>query len=352
MPKKKKNKSSKKLFKQSPITYINIFIISLSVILLAFLTNELLFSDNSEEELKKANIEIANTISDHEKFEEKTKALEIEYVDDLPHIDDETIVKNKPTFQFEDVNKLPEQKQYKEIENPQPIVIKKEPKEKPLDTIINTRPKLSILIDDVTASWQVKRIEDIGYPITMAFLPPNNRHRNSARIAQGIENYMIHLPLEASSKRYEEGDTLHVNDSYEVIEQRIAQVKKYYPNAKYLNNHTGSKFTSNGKAMDRLFQALKKHDLIFVDSRTTSKSVTKKYAKKHNLRYLSRNIFLDNKQDKNYIQKQLQKAVKIARSKGQAIAIGHPHKITIQTLKESKHLLKGIDVVYINQIKL
>jgi polysaccharide deacetylase 2 family uncharacterized protein YibQ len=348
MPKKKqRKKSSKNIFKHSPIVYINILVISLSVILLAILTNELLLKDTTTSDIQKENIEIANTISDHERFEEKTKALEIEYIDELPNQKEKVSHIKKPTFQFEDVNKTTNKIVYKEIE--EKIDEKKEPVKK---VIISTKPKLSILIDDVTASWQVKKIQDVGFPITMAFIPPNNRHKNSAKIAKNVDTYMIHLPLEASSKRYEEGDTLHINDSYERIEKRIAQVKKFYPNAKYLNNHTGSKFTSNGQAMDRLFRALKKHDLIFVDSRTTSKTVTKKYAQKYNVKYLSRNIFLDNKQDKTYIQKQLKKAINIAKKRGQAIAIGHPHKITIKTLKDSKHLLDGIDVVYINQIKL
>ncbi len=65
---------------------------------------------------------------------------------------------------------------------------------------------------------------------------------------------------------------------------------------------------------------------------------------------LSRNIFLDNNKNKKYIQKQLKKAIKNAKKNGSAIAIGHPYNITFQTLKDSKHLLKDIELVYINQI--
>ena len=64
----------------------------------------------------------------------------------------------------------------------------------------------------------------------------------------------------------------------------------------------------------------------------------------------SRNIFLDNKKDKKYIQKQLKKAIKIAKKNGMAIAIGHPYGITFKTLKESKHLLEGLELVYVNKL--
>ena len=64
------------------------------------------------------------------------------------------------------------------------------------------------------------------------------------------------------------------------------------------------------------------------------KMITKKYAKKYNVPYLARNIFLDNKQEYNYIQTQLKKAIAIAKKSGYSIAIGHPHKITLKVLNQ------------------
>lgn len=97
-------------------------------------------------------------------------------------------------------------------------------------------------------------------------------------------------------------------------------------------------------------KALKKYNFTFVDSRTTAKSVAKQTSLKHNVPFLTRNIFLDNKQDKVYIQGQLKKAIRIAKKYGSAIAICHPRNITLKTLKESKHLLKDVQMVLINQL--
>jgi polysaccharide deacetylase 2 family uncharacterized protein YibQ len=163
---------------------------------------------------------------------------------------------------------------------------------------------------------------------------------------------MIHFPLQAQTFKFEEENTLHVGDSYEKIEKRVAQVRQWYPDALYTNNHTGSKFTSDDTSMDYLMKALKKYEFIFMDSRTTSKTVVKKYAKKYNMPYLTRNIFLDNEKDYHYIQNQLKKAIKIAKKRGYAIAIGHPHSITLKVLKESQDLLEGLDLVYANKIPL
>ncbi len=214
-----------------------------------------------------------------------------------------------------------------------------------------TRPKLAIIIDDVSSSSQKKKILDIGYKVAMSFLPPTKGHKNSAKIAQDLSFHMIHFPMQASSLfKGKEVNTLNINDSYEKIEQRVKQLRQWYPRAIYTNNHTGSVFTSDDKAMDRLFRALKKYDFIFMDSKTSAKSVAKKYAKKYNMPYIVRNIFLDNKKDYTYIQNQLKKAIKKAKKSGYAIAIGHPHSMTIKVLRESKYLLKDLDLIYIDEL--
>lgn len=218
------------------------------------------------------------------------------------------------------------------------------------DIIIDKRPKLAIVIDDVTLQSQINRINNIGYNITMSFMPPTPAHKDSAKIAQKLEFYMIHFPMQANSFKFEESNTLHIGDSYEKIEKRVKQIRAWYPNAKYTNNHTGSKFTADETSMDYLLKALKKYDFIFVDSRTTAHTVGRKYATKYDVPFLARNIFLDNQLEYKYIQTQLKKAIDIAKKSGYSIAIGHPHPITLKVLKESKHLLKGLNLVYIDKM--
>lgn len=214
-----------------------------------------------------------------------------------------------------------------------------------------SKPKIAIVIDDVSANREKQKILNIGYKVNMAFLPPTKSHKNSAKIAQNLPFHIIHFPMQASSRfKGAEANTLNITDSYEKIEKRVKQLRQWYPKAKYTNNHTGSVFTQNEEAMDKLFKALKKYNFIFMDSRTTAKSVAKKMAKKYNMPYIVRNTFIDNKKDYSYIQNQLKKAIKIAKKRGYAIAIGHPYPITIKVLKESKHLLKGVDTIFINEL--
>lgn len=212
------------------------------------------------------------------------------------------------------------------------------------------KPKIAIIIDDVTMQSQVDSIKTIDYTVNMAFLPPTKTHPNSAKIAQNLPFYLIHFPMEASSFKFEEEYTLHVGDSYEKIEETVRRYKTLYPNATYTNNHTGSTFTAHKESMDKLLRALKKYDFTFLDSRTTAKTVAKEYAAKHGVPFLGRNIFLDNTIAYGPILSQLKKAIDIANKTGYAIAIGHPHDTTIKVLKDSKELLKDLDVVYVNEM--
>ena len=213
------------------------------------------------------------------------------------------------------------------------------------------KPKIAIVIDDVTTQAQKDTILSMGYKITMAFLPPTSSHPTSAKIALNLPFYMIHFPMQASPKfKGQEINSLNITDSYETIEKRVKQLREWYPNAVYTNNHTGSVFTENEEAMDKLFRALKKYNFIFVDSRTSNKSVAKKYALKYNMPYIVRNTFIDNEENYQYIQNQLRQAIEIAKKQGYSIAIGHPHSVTLKVLKDSKHLLKDVEPIFINQL--
>jgi hypothetical protein len=357
------------------VTLPNI-ILSFIIIILAVFGGYLTISKNDlqeqtekfKKEITKLKQQQAKFLKEQEEqvakyFEEKTKDLEIEYskpIDNQQYIEhkkeedtikfvyDDTETKKKDTFK--DIKQDDKKEEVAVLDKKIRETVEKEIPKGEQAAVKKDLPKLAIIIDDVTTSGQIKKIQDIGYAVNMSFLPPTPRHKNSAKVAQKLDNYMIHLPLQASSFKYEEENTLYINDSIGRIQRRIDTLSRLYPKAKYINNHTGSKFTADKEAMDRLFSVLKKYDYIFIDSKTTAKSVAKESGKKHGLRVLSRNIFLDNKKDKEYIQGQLEKAVKIAKKYGSAIAIGHPYGITFQALKDSKHLLEGLEMVYVDKL--
>ena len=212
------------------------------------------------------------------------------------------------------------------------------------------KPKLAIIIDDVAFSHQVKLIKKIPFKVTPSFFPPTKRHPDTVKLSHQFTFAMIHLPTEALSFSRPENATLLVGDSYDKIKSRIKQIKNWFPHIKYYNNHTGSKFTADLDSMKKLLKVMRNEGLIFVDSRTTAATKAPVIAKKDGFRLISRDVFIDNSSDKKLIRKQLRKAVKIAKKRGYAVAIGHPHTNTLEVLINAKPLLKDVDLVYIKEL--
>ena len=212
------------------------------------------------------------------------------------------------------------------------------------------KPRLAIIIDDVSVRSQVEAIKALNLDLTMSFLPPSAARPNSAKLAAKEDFYMVHLPMEAQSFSAEEPNTLRIKDTQKKISSRVRDIKELFPKVRYVNNHTGSKYTSDEKAMNRLILALNSNNISFVDSRTTSKTQVPKVMKNFALKYVARDVFLDHHMDKAYVKGQIKQAIKIARAEGVAIAIGHPHKNTLAALRESKHLFKDLDLVLINKV--
>ena len=211
-------------------------------------------------------------------------------------------------------------------------------------------PKLVIIIDDVASYEHINEIKKINLKLTPSLMPASSDFPNTPKIAKNLDFYMIHLPLEALKYNSNSIKTLKVNDSFEEISKEIYKIRKDFPNAKFINNHTGSKFTSNKKAVIKLLNALDKYGFIFIDSKTISNSKVEEVLKSKNQKYIFRDVFLDNTQNLKDIENELKKAVQIAKKRGFAIAIGHPKKQTLKVLRNSGDILKGVEVVYLKDI--
>ncbi|MBX1886358.1 divergent polysaccharide deacetylase family protein [Campylobacter peloridis] len=216
--------------------------------------------------------------------------------------------------------------------------------------ILQTKPQLAIIIDDMASHTHVDMLKKTNLKLIPSFFPPDKRHPYTAEFAKDFDFFMVHLPLAAIKYDKAELNTLNPNDNKEKITKRIEFIKNEFPNLKFINNHTGSLFTSDEKAMERLFDALNKNGFIFVDSRTIGNSKAKKLSKKFHQPYIARDVFLDNEDNIEYIKKQIIQAINEAKKKGFAIAIGHPKEKTFEALVQSKDLLNSVELVYLNEI--
>ncbi len=338
-----KRKASSAKNKSKTLAYIAWSLALIAVIISSSVTGYYFgYSDAKEEITKKQSILHKKRVAMLERLEKTSKKSEKQSVNNRLKE-----VLNKEVKKKEELKNIPEY-QVSAAHEYDDLTLDLPPKRE-IKHMLN-KPKLAIIIDDMSLKSQVIAVENLKIPLTMSFMPPRTARPNSARLAATENFYMVHLPLEALSFTKEEPQTLHVDDSQEKISERIREIKRLFPKVRYINNHTGSKFTSNELAMNRLIFALKDNDIQFVDSRTTAQTEVSKVMKNFGLQYISRDVFLDHHMDKPYILGQIKEAIKVAKLHGTAIAIGHPHANTLLALSESKELLKQVDLVYINNL--
>ncbi|HTZ47326.1 MAG TPA: divergent polysaccharide deacetylase family protein [Verrucomicrobiae bacterium] len=197
--------------------------------------------------------------------------------------------------------------------------------------------KLAIILDDVGGdAGAVNGIFALHYPLTLSVLP---NHAQSTEIAKEAHRrgyqVMLHLPMESLAHETAEAQELRPGMSPSEISGTLDEMLRTVPYAAGVNNHQGSRATADAQLMSELMPLLRTHRLFFIDSRTIAATVAYDAAQSAGVRCASRNVpFLDDVQEVGAVRRQLELAVKDAREKGQAIAIGHPHPATLRALAE------------------
>jgi polysaccharide deacetylase 2 family uncharacterized protein YibQ len=214
--------------------------------------------------------------------------------------------------------------------------------------------RVAIIIDDLGYDpGTADTLLSLPYPITVAVLPHLSHSADIAEEAfrRGYQ-VLLHLPMESNGDEKHEIMELRIGTSPLDAGRMLAGMLDTVPHAAGVNNHQGSLATSDAKLMAALMPALKERDLFFVDSRTTAKTVACDAAREAHVRSVSRNVFLDDTQSLEAVRQQLALAVRDARAKGFAIAIGHPHPATLQALQEILPQLEshGIHLVFVSEL--
>jgi polysaccharide deacetylase 2 family uncharacterized protein YibQ len=209
-------------------------------------------------------------------------------------------------------------------------------------------PRLAIVIDDVGLNMApVKKLMELGIPLTFAVLP---RQRYSKELANVINEagfeVIIHMPMEPENALLNDPGkgALMLSQSEEEIRRAVRKMISETPHAVGTSNHMGSRFTKDYSKMRIVLEEVKNSGLYFLDSRTTAESVAFKLAREMGVKYSTRKVFLDNELDTEAIKDELRRAIRIALSKGEAVAIGHPHRQTIKALSQMKETIESAGI--------
>lgn len=198
--------------------------------------------------------------------------------------------------------------------------------------------RIALVIDDFGNQWKTDYIQgylEFPVPVTLAIIPGHWASTRTAKKAKELgKEIMIHFPMQPYK-----GD-ITKEKVYLTTEMKTDQIKKMLikamssvPYAKGLNNHEGSLATSDAGTMSRFFSVYKDYKMFFLNSLTSSKSIARTFAENDSVKYLERNIFLDDKMTEEEITAKFKIAASRAINGKDVVAIGHARKMTFEVLK-------------------
>jgi polysaccharide deacetylase 2 family uncharacterized protein YibQ len=197
--------------------------------------------------------------------------------------------------------------------------------------------RAAIVIDDLGQDLKpAHELLKIPYPLTFSILPNLPASRGTAAAANGAgREVMLHLPMQPLAAEVNPGEGairvgMRSPEVGRLIETDLASV----PYVAGVNNHMGSRATSDPALMAVVMKELASRRLYFIDSRTTASTVALDAAREAGIPAFYRSVFLDDTESVGYTLGQLQRLRAAVKEHGEALAIGHPHPTTITALNE------------------
>ena len=187
--------------------------------------------------------------------------------------------------------------------------------------------KVAIIIDDLGNGMEgTEEILSLPAKISVAIMPFLPTTKKDAEMAhkKGVD-VLVHMPMEPRSGRREWlGPGAITSDlSDEEIRKRVEAAIDDVPYAIGMNNHMGSKITTDRRIMSIVLDVCKERGLFFVDSKTDYQSVVAELAVVKGLPPIVNEIFLDDHHNISHITNQINLAEKRLESKDTCVMIGH-----------------------------
>lgn len=209
-------------------------------------------------------------------------------------------------------------------------------------------PRLALVIDDLGYMQPelVTRLCSLPVPFSVAVLPYQEHTRESADIAYRLgKEVMLHLPMEPigypGPGRDPGPNAILYNLPETEVRRRVRLALDDIPHRVGVNNHMGSRITPDRTRMGWVLQELKARKLFFVDSRTEKDSVAFDVAEQLGIPAVQRKVFLDDDKAFPEMEKQWDRALKLAEKDGSVLIIGHIYPETVEALEKLVPRSKG-----------
>jgi hypothetical protein len=231
-----------------------------------------------------------------------------------------------------------------------------EPKPKPIPEVprplgqepVSSLPRLALVIDDLgyIQPELVTRLCSLPVPFSVAVLPYQEHTRESAEIAHRLgKEVMLHLPMEPigyPGPGRDPGPNAILYGLPEAeVRHRVRMALDEIPHRVGVNNHMGSRITPDRTRMAWVLQEIKTRKFFFVDSRTEKDSVAFDVAEQLGVPSVQRRVFLDDNKAFPEMEKQWDRALKLAEKDGSVLMIGHIYPETVEALEKLVPRAKG-----------
>jgi uncharacterized protein len=218
--------------------------------------------------------------------------------------------------------------------------------EPPLQPLPVVRPRINgaivLIIDDLGFEGQpLERVMALDPNVNCSILPNSSRAAATAALlhSRGFE-LLCHLPMEPQGRERPGRDAVLTSMSDEEIERVTRLNIEAIPHARGVNNHMGSRATTDRRVMESVLRALPE-GMYFIDSRTAGSSVAATISREMGVPTATRHVFLDDVQTEEFVRRQVAELAAVAEKKGVAIGIGHPHAVTLRVLEEELPALRA-----------
>ena len=199
------------------------------------------------------------------------------------------------------------------------------------------RPMIAVVIDDVGLDrHRSRRAMALPAPVTIALMAYAGDARDQAETARTAGHELIvHLPMEPYDKSANPGPNALLSDLSALeftrrLDWNLSQFSGYVG----INNHMGSRLTSDPVALEPVMVALKRRGLMFLDSRTSRHTQGLEVAHRFGVPAVERDVFLDHDPSPVALRAALMRVEELAQRNGFAVAIGHPKDVTLNALEQ------------------
>ena len=195
-------------------------------------------------------------------------------------------------------------------------------------------PKIAIVIDDLGADLaSTDRAIRLPKVVALSFLPyADATPWLSGEAVRAGHEVLLHMPMQAEGDHNPGPLALTTGLAPDEIRRRLSDALARVPGAIGINNHMGSRVTADRATLIPVAEELAARHLFFFDSRTTPQTQVVPVARAFGVASTGRDVFLDDEQTADAVGAQLMELEARARAQGVAIAIGHPHEVTLAAL--------------------